>query len=120
MEIRVPELPFPLSWSSAPESWAYKEGVLTVAAGPRTDLFTSPEDGSVRAEAPLLLGSYRGEFQFSALVAPAFGAAFDAGALIVREGPDRWLKLAFEAPPEGVPMVVSVVTRGSSDDANGA
>ena len=73
----------------------------------------------MRAEAPLLLGSYRGEFQFSALVAPAFGAAFDAGALIVREGPDRWLKLAFEAP-EGVPMVVSVVTRGSSDDANGA
>jgi hypothetical protein len=43
MEIRVPELPFPLSWSPAPESWAYKEGVLTVAAGPRTDLFTSPE-----------------------------------------------------------------------------
>jgi regulation of enolase protein 1 (concanavalin A-like superfamily) len=60
--------------------------LLTVAAGPRTDLFNSPEDGSVRAEAPLLLGSYRGEFQFSALVAPAFGAAFDAGALIVREG----------------------------------
>jgi hypothetical protein len=55
----VPELPFPLSWSPEPESWAYKEGVLTVAAGPRTDLFTSPEDGSVRAEAPLLLGSYR-------------------------------------------------------------
>jgi len=120
VENRVPQLPFPLSWSPAPESWAYKEGVLTVAAGPRTDLFTSPEDGSVRAETPLLLGSYRGESQFSALVSPAFGAAFDAGALIVREGPDRWLKLAFEAPPEGVPMVVSAVTRGSSDDANGA
>ncbi|MFB9691411.1 DUF1349 domain-containing protein [Actinoplanes digitatis] len=98
----MPELPFPLSWSPAPQSWP------------------TSEDGSVRAEAPLLLGSYRGDFQFSALVAPAFGAAFDAGALIVREGPDRWLKLAFEAPPEGVPMVVSVVTRGSSDDANGA
>ena len=73
MEIRVPELPFPLSWSPVPESWAYKEGVLTAAAGPRTDLFTSPEDGSVRAEAPLLLGSYRGEFQFSALVARPSG-----------------------------------------------
>ena len=60
MEIRVPELPFPLSWSPAPESWAYKEGVLTGAAGQHTDLFTSPEDGSVRAEASLLLGSYRG------------------------------------------------------------
>jgi hypothetical protein len=42
MEIRVPELPFPLTWSSAPESWAYKEGVLTVAAGPRTDLLHQP------------------------------------------------------------------------------
>ena len=100
MQIRVPELPFPLSWSPAPESWADKEGVLTVAAGPRTDLFTSPEDGSVRAEAPLLLGSYRGEFQFSALVAPAFGAAFDAGALIVREGPDRWRRFR---RPAGTP-----------------
>ncbi|MCM4080455.1 hypothetical protein [Paractinoplanes hotanensis] len=31
MDIHVPELLFPLSWSPAPESWAYKEGVLTVA-----------------------------------------------------------------------------------------
>jgi hypothetical protein len=38
MDIRVPELPFPLSWSSAPESWASKEGVLTVAAGPHGPL----------------------------------------------------------------------------------
>jgi hypothetical protein len=44
----------PEKCSLFPLSWVYEEGVLTVATGPRTDLFTSPEDGSVRAEAPLL------------------------------------------------------------------
>ncbi|MCW2502358.1 MAG: regulation of enolase 1 [Actinomycetia bacterium] len=119
MDAEIPELPFPLRWSPDPEGWSFAEGVLTITAGPRTDLFTSPEDGTARAEAPLLLGRYPGDFQFSAEVTPAFAGSFDAGALIVREAPDRWLKLAFEISPQGTPMAVSVVTRGVSDDANG-
>jgi regulation of enolase protein 1 (concanavalin A-like superfamily) len=67
----------------------------------------------------LLLGRCSGDFQLSAEVTPAFAGSFDAGALIVRESQDRWLKLAFEVSPQGTPMAVSVVTKGVSDDANG-
>jgi regulation of enolase protein 1 (concanavalin A-like superfamily) len=60
-----------------------------------------------------------GDFQLSAKVSVGFGATFDAGALVVLVGDDRWVKLAFEYSPQGAGMIVSVVTRGRSDDANG-
>jgi uncharacterized protein len=37
----------------------------------------------------------------------------------VRAGDDAWVKLALERSPQGEAMIVSVVTRGLSDDANG-
>jgi regulation of enolase protein 1 (concanavalin A-like superfamily) len=119
MDIQIGELPFPLRWAPEPEAWAWSDGELTVTAGGGTDLFTSPEDGRVRAGAPALLGVADGDFQLSALVAPVFAGSFDAGSLIVREAPDRWVKLAFEFSPQRAAMAVSVVTRGTSDDANG-
>ncbi len=39
--------------------------------------------------------------------------------LLLWAGEDTWAKLCFEYSPQGQPMVVSVVTRGRSDDANG-
>jgi regulation of enolase protein 1 (concanavalin A-like superfamily) len=119
VDVHLADLPFALRWSPEPESWSVADGALVATAGPCTDLFTSPEDGSVRADAPLLLGEVMGDFQFSARVQPAFAAAFDAGALIVRERRGGWAKLAFESSPQGATMAVSVVTRSESDDANG-
>ena len=46
-------------------------------------------------------------------------ATFDAGALVLHAADHQWVKLALERSPQGDPMVVSVVTRGVSDDANG-
>ena len=45
---------------------------------------------------------------------------FDAGALTIWRDSDHWAKLCFEFSPQGEAMVVSVVTRGSSDDVNSA
>jgi regulation of enolase protein 1 (concanavalin A-like superfamily) len=39
---------------------------------------------------------------------------------MLRAGDHVWAKLALERSPQGEAMVVSVVTRGVSDDANGA
>merc|ERR1719221_839183 len=39
---------------------------------------------------------------------------------MVYQGPGDWCKLCFELSPEKQPTIVSVVTRGVSDDANGA
>jgi regulation of enolase protein 1 (concanavalin A-like superfamily) len=59
-----------------------------------------------------------GDFQLSARVRCTFAAAFDAGALLLGAADRRSVKLAFEVSLHGEPMLVSVVTDGSSDDAN--
>ncbi len=47
-------------------------------------------------------------------------STFDAGALTIWRDSDHWAKLCFEYSPQGEAMVVSVVTRGLSDDVNSA
>jgi regulation of enolase protein 1 (concanavalin A-like superfamily) len=47
-----------------------------------------------------------------------FGADFDAGVLRIHANDQLWAKLCFEFSPQRQPMVVSVVTRGLSDDCN--
>nr|WP_241732488.1 DUF1349 domain-containing protein [Galbitalea soli] len=54
----------------------------------------------------------------SARVTVDFAGTFDAGVLCLWESEECWAKLCFEYSPRGQPMVVSVVTRGHSDDAN--
>lgn len=43
---------------------------------------------------------------------------FDAAALVLWADQDHWAKLCFECSPQGVAMVVSVVTNNYSDDCN--
>jgi uncharacterized protein len=106
--------------SSDPDAWTFSDPVLTGAAGPRTDLFVDPPSGKASLNVPrLLTPAPDGDFQLSARVSVAFAATFDAGALLLWAGDDTWAKLAFEYSPESTGMVVTVVTRARSDDANG-
>jgi regulation of enolase protein 1 (concanavalin A-like superfamily) len=92
---------------------------VRIAAGPRTDLFIDPRTGSPTLNAVRVVGDPgAGDFQLSVRVEVAFAATFDAGALVVWGGDATWAKLLLEWSPEHQPMVVSVVTRGRSDDAN--
>ena len=59
-----------------------------------------------------------GDFQLSARVTVGFASTFDAGVLLLWLDERRWAKLCFEFSPAGEPMIVSVVCRGLSDDAN--
>ena len=125
-------MPFPLVPSSA-ELWRVDEatGAVTVSAQPHTDIFIDPANGSVEADentalnaesmlnAATLLGDLpEGDFQLSARVTAGFVSTFDAGVLLLWLDERRWGKLCFEFSPAGEPMVVSVVCRGVSDDAN--
>ena len=67
----------------------------------------------------LLVTPDEGDFQLHARVEVAFGSTFDAGVLLLWVDERTWAKLCFEYSPQGNPMVVTVVTRGLSDDANG-
>ena len=90
-----------------------------LSAGPGTDWFIDPATGAATASAPLRLIAPTGDFQLRALVRTSLRATFDAGTLFVHGGPDTWAKLALERSPEGADTIVTVVTRGVSDDANG-
>ncbi|HKS99675.1 MAG TPA: DUF1349 domain-containing protein [Rugosimonospora sp.] len=117
--IALPALPMPLRWHVAPVSCDL-DGSLRIEAGRRTDLFVHPGGDGVTLNAPRLLGTPpEGDFQFSARVTVEFAGTFDAGVLLVWADDARWAKLCFERSPAGEHMVVSVVTRRASDDANG-
>jgi regulation of enolase protein 1 (concanavalin A-like superfamily) len=117
--IALPSIPAPLRWDVPPVSWgAAPDGALTIAAGPRTDMFVNPDGTDVVLNAPRLLFSTQGDFMLSARVTVGFAATYDAGVLLLYGGERTWGKLCFEYSPQGEPMIVSVVTRGLSDDAN--
>ncbi len=92
---------------------------IAFAAGPRTDLFADPAGGEPKTDAPLLLGRPDGDFQLRARVAAPLSATFDAAGLVIWASPTAWGKLELECSPQREAMIVSVVTRGVSDDANG-
>jgi hypothetical protein len=121
----VPELPFPLQ-PSHEEVWRRDEqhSAVVAAAPAHTDLYINPAgDDSGDAESLLnaatLLGvPPAGDFQLSARVTVDFRAQYDAGVLLLWIDERHWGKFCFEFSPAGEPMVVSVVTREFSDDAN--
>ncbi|MGW4905329.1 DUF1349 domain-containing protein [Streptomyces sp. NPDC004270] len=120
--LTVPGLPFHV----APEgpdvgtAWRVENEALVITAGPRTDLFLDParKDPATGADLLRLVGDVRGDFQLTAHVEVDFKGTFDAGVLFIRAAEQTWAKLCFEYTPQGRPSVVSVVTRGDSDDAN--
>jgi regulation of enolase protein 1 (concanavalin A-like superfamily) len=108
-----------LAWQVEPASPA-EIGASSIAftAGPHSDLFTDPAGSEPKADAPFLLGQPRGDFGLRARVSSPLAATFDAAALVVWASPAAWGKLALEQSPQGEATIVSVVTRGVSDDAN--
>ena len=59
-----------------------------------------------------------GDFQLSARVSVDFQTQYDAGVLLLWIDEQHWAKFCFEFSLRRKPMVVSVVTREFSDDAN--
>jgi regulation of enolase protein 1 (concanavalin A-like superfamily) len=109
-----------MSWLNPPPGWELLPGgMLRVRAGPKTDFFQNPNRQGGSDTAHLLWLSVQGDFVAQAHVRPTFTSTYDAGALMVRDNETHWAKLCFEATDFGTHAVVSVVTNGLSDDANG-
>jgi uncharacterized protein len=112
-------MPIALRWHTPPLEWRMPDPAsLTAIAGGITDLFISPQGEDAVLNAPRLLGPVSGDFMFSARVTVDFRATFDAGVLLLWGDERHWAKLCFEYSPLGQPMIVSVVNRDTSDDAN--
>jgi regulation of enolase protein 1 (concanavalin A-like superfamily) len=123
--LHVPGVPFALS-PSPEEAWHLDgaSGAVTATAPAHTDLFVDP-GGASTLNAESMLNAVRllglppdGDFQFSARVSVAFAGTYDAGVLLLWVDERRWAKLCFEFSPAREAMIVSVVTREVSDDAN--
>jgi regulation of enolase protein 1 (concanavalin A-like superfamily) len=116
--VRLDGLPFDLKWLGAPLAQRIAGGTFSITSGPRTDWFVDPAGTEPNVSAPALLGNPEGDFVLSACVEVDFEQTYDAGVLALWRNGATWAKLCFEYSPQGRPMVVSVVTRGVSDDCN--
>lgn len=117
---RLPGIPEELHWEHQPLDWQAGPGnSLTITAGEHTNWFIDPGGNRNQDSAPAgLFVPPDANFLLSAKVAVEFASTFDAGVLQLRSREDLWAKLCFEHSPQGEPMIVSVVTRGVSDDCN--
>jgi uncharacterized protein len=117
--IHIPGLPHPLHWHDRPGSCDLSAGgMLTITASAGTDWFADPQGAVSISNAPALLFPVSGPCIFSAQVIAGHAATYDAGVLMVYEGPRAWAKLCLELSPRGFATIVTVVTRGVSDDCN--
>lgn len=119
---RLTSIPSELTWKNEPVAFATKTGnSLDITAGPVSDWFHNPGSSSVTNNAPIALFTPSSEnFILSAKVRVEFQYTYDAGVLFLYVNDDTWAKLCFEYSPQNEAMVVSVVTRGRSDDCNSA
>lgn len=108
-----------LEWMNHPKSFLVNNNSLHITVGKGTDFFNNPEDGAAVGTAPYLHKIVTGDFVAKALVQPDFSSQWNAAALMVHLDSLNWIKFAFENSDATGPSIVSVVTRGTSDDANG-
>jgi len=107
------------AWLVPASRWTHPNASeLTIEAPARTDFFIDPAGAAAKGDAPTWLTPVAAPATLRARVRPEFRGTFDAGVLMLYQTPTVWAKLCFERSPDGRPMVVSVVTRGTSDDAN--
>jgi regulation of enolase protein 1 (concanavalin A-like superfamily) len=115
----IPGLPGTLTWQNNPRAWnTDSKNVLTISSNPKTDWFVDPFDGTVAKTAPILLFTPGSDYVLSARVTVQFTTKWDAGALMLWGDDHHWAKLSFEFSPDQKPTLVTVVTRGLSDDCN--
>jgi regulation of enolase protein 1 (concanavalin A-like superfamily) len=117
--ITIPNIPHPLHWLNQPKGYDFTaEGQLTIEASARTNWFVDPQGTVNDSNAPVLLFPAPGPCMISTQVVVDLVATYDAGVLMVYESPSMWAKFCLELSPQGRPMIVSVVTKGVSDDCN--
>jgi uncharacterized protein len=112
-------MPSDLQWRHQPKEWQVRPDGFTITAPQESDCFIDPAGTLHRDNAPAaLFDSPDPHFILSAKVSVDFAATFDAGVLFVYQHERCWAKLCFEYSPQQTPMIVSVVTKETSDDCN--
>ncbi len=116
----IKTLPAPLTWHIEPLAYEnIADNAVALTAGAESDWFFDPAGNVHKNDAPVCLFPPPSDtFTLQAQVTVAFTSTYDAGVLFVYGDETHWAKLCFEFSPQRQPMVVSVVTRETSDDCN--
>lgn len=104
-----------LEWLNEPEEWFVENGEVCMTVPPASDFFIDPAGAAVKASAPFLHTRITGDFSITAQVHVEMKEQYDSGCLMVRANETTWAKVCFEYFEEQ-PSILSVVTRGHSDD----
>jgi regulation of enolase protein 1 (concanavalin A-like superfamily) len=118
--VRLSTLPRGLFWENTPLRWVIENGRLLIEAGEKTDMFRDPNVAYNTDNAPKLLFMADSNFVLTAAIHHDFLNKWDGGALVVKADSLNWIKFCFEKDYTGQKRVVSVVTKGISDDCNSA
>lgn len=116
--VRTPWIPFDLLWENSPKSFSVDKTGLRIEAGDSTDMFRDPNVTYNTDTAPKLCFQPDQHFVLSASISHDFVSKWDGGALFLKSDSLNWIKFCFEKDYTGSRRVVSVVTKGVSDDCN--
>ena len=99
---------------------------IEMLASPRSDFFCSSESAGEEGitpeslcNAPYYYTELKGDFVFKVKVSHDFVSTYDAAVVMIMKDMTCWAKSCFEKTGFDTHAVVSVVTNGESDDANG-
>lgn len=117
-QVKIKAIPYPLAWNNQPESFKIENDVVTIVAGPKTDMFRDPNVTYNTDNAPKLLFTADSNFILSTSIEHSFTEKWDGGAIVLIQDSLNWIKFCFEKDYTGAKRVVSVVTKDVSDDCN--
>ena len=115
-----PSLPASLFWENTPLHFHGDSTQLLIEAGEKTDMFRDPNVAYNTDNAPKLLFVADSNFVLTAAIHHNFVNKWDGGAIVLKVDSLNWIKFCFEKDYTGQHRVVSVVTKGISDDCNSA
>lgn len=118
--VSISSIPRRLFWENTPVSFKPGTGGFVIQAGEKTDMFRDPNVSYNTDNAPKLLFIADSNFVLTAAIHQEFINKWDGGAIVLKADSLNWIKFCFEKDYTGQKRVVSVVTKGISDDCNSA
>ncbi len=116
--IQINGIPKWLKWEIKPRNYFQDAKSITLFSGEKTDMFRDPNVTYNTDNVPKLLFKADSNFVFSAAIEHAFISKWDGGAIVLKADSLNWVKCCFEKDYTGARRIVTVVTKGISDDCN--
>lgn len=104
-----------MEWTAEPQNWSVEpDGTGVAEAAPGTDFWQTTFYGFQRDNGHGLLRAQSGDFSALLTVEAAYEELYDQAGLMLRAGPESWIKFGVEMT-DGATHLSVVVTNGVSD-----